>query len=275
MNFIHGLSIGQRLSTYQIQEIFKHNRYRGMRRSLTTNTLVLISNHYDSPYEDRWIDGILHYNGMGLKDDQKLIYENKTLAESNENGVEVFLFEIFDESYDKYIFMGKMKLCGSPYQEKQYDTDGKLRNVWVFPLMPMDFNPEAPLLSLDTVKQASNSKLKQKNISKLSHDELEKRAKLYHVKVGTRQTTVKYFIRNNFVSAYTKRRANGFCDLCENKAPFNTPEGDPYLETHHIKWLSRGGKDSVENTVALCPNCHRKMHIVNNLADIEKLKKKY
>jgi 5-methylcytosine-specific restriction protein A len=35
------------------------------------------------------------------------------------------------------------------------------------------------------------------------------------------------------------------------------------LETHHIKWLSKDGEDCIENTVALCPNCHRKMHILD------------
>ena len=47
--------------------------------------------------------------------------------------------------------------------------------------------------------------------------------------------------------------------------------GEPYLETHHIVWLSEGGEDSIENTVALCPNCHRKMHVVNLQEDIDKL----
>jgi hypothetical protein len=27
--------------------------------------------------------------------------------------------------------------------------------------------------------------------------------------------------------------------------------------------LSENGEESIENTVALCPNCHRKMHILN------------
>ncbi|WP_238917318.1 HNH endonuclease [Clostridium sp. YIM B02555] len=40
---------------------------------------------------------------------------------------------------------------------------------------------------------------------------------------------------------------------------------------HHIKWLSRGGEDSIENTAALCPNCHRRMHIVDSNEDREKL----
>ena len=54
-------------------------------------------------------------------------------------------------------------------------------------------------------------------------------------------------------------------------APFIDKNGVPFLETHHIKWLSEGGDDSIQNTVALCPNCHRKMHSLNRKADINKL----
>ena len=32
-------------------------------------------------------------------------------------------------------------------------------------------------------------------------------------------------------------------------------------------------EDAIDNTVALCPNCHRKMHIVKDIDDINKLKK--
>ena len=44
-----------------------------------------------------------------------------------------------------------------------------------------------------------------------------------------------------------------------------------YLETHHIKWLAAGGEDKLDNTVALCPNCHRKMHILNKQTDVKLL----
>ena len=47
------------------------------------------------------------------------------------------------------------------------------------------------------------------------------------------------------------------------EAPFKTKDGTPYLETHHIVWLSNGGEENPDNTVALCPNCHRKMHSLN------------
>lgn len=56
------------------------------------------------------------------------------------------------------------------------------------------------------------------------------------------------------------------------EAPFQDSMGNPFLESHHIDWLSREGKDSIENVMALCPNCHRKMHILDLEKDIKILK---
>ena len=66
--------------------------------------------------------------------------------------------------------------------------------------------------------------------------------------------------------------SRGICELCGSKAPFNDKNGNPYLEIHHIQWLSKGGRPVPENTVALCPNCHRKVHLLNDEEDIRKLK---
>lgn len=74
--------------------------------------------------------------------------------------------------------------------------------------------------------------------------------------------------RDPYITEFAKRQANGICQLCKMQAPFNTSDGKPYLETHHIKWLSEGGSDSIDNTVAVCPNCHRKLHILNDEKDV-------
>ena len=79
------------------------------------------------------------------------------------------------------------------------------------------------------------------------------------------------FNRSQEVVKIVKKRANGICQLCKQPAPFCDKNGQPYLEVHHIKWLSRGGKDSTDNAVALCPNCHTKMHVVDDEEDVEKL----
>lgn len=78
--------------------------------------------------------------------------------------------------------------------------------------------------------------------------------------------------RDQYIAEYAKRVAHGRCQLCGKVAPFLNKNGQPYLESHHIVWLSEGGKDSIDNVVALCPNCHRKMHILNDKDDIDKLK---
>ncbi|MFP7736840.1 HNH endonuclease [Priestia aryabhattai] len=99
-----------------------------------------------------------------------------------------------------------------------------------------------------------------------------KRASRASYTPGSRMVVTKGYERDVYVSEYAKRRANGVCQLCEEPALFHTKKGEPYLETHHIEWLSKGGEDTTENTVALCPNCHRRMHSLNAKKDVEKLK---
>lgn len=73
--------------------------------------------------------------------------------------------------------------------------------------------------------------------------------------------TIERFRRNEDVVAEVLERAAGYCEGCKHPAPFKRAiNGEPYLEVHHIKWLAKGGEDTVENSVALCPNCHREAH---------------
>ena len=86
--------------------------------------------------------------------------------------------------------------------------------------------------------------------------------------------TIKSYLRNKYVKQLAREVSMGNCQLCESRAPFEDSFGRPFLEVHHIEWLSRGGKDDIENVIALCPNCHRKMHIVDQEEDIIKLKRR-
>lgn len=89
---------------------------------------------------------------------------------------------------------------------------------------------------------------------------------------GHRRVTSNVFARSAEVVKATRKSANGICQFCNQPAPFLDEKGNPYLEVHHIIWLSRGGEDSTANTVALCPNCHTRMHILDKAEDVEKLK---
>lgn len=73
--------------------------------------------------------------------------------------------------------------------------------------------------------------------------------------------TTTAYLRNADVVAEVLIRANGCCEGCGNGAPFTRRTDEtPYLEVHHQFPLSSGGEDTVENAIALCPNCHRREH---------------
>jgi len=78
--------------------------------------------------------------------------------------------------------------------------------------------------------------------------------------------------RSPEVKGYVMLEANGICDLCQQTAPFMKQDGTPYLEVHHVVRLADDGPDQVDNAVAVCPNCHRALHLsTNKVALAEKL----
>ena len=84
---------------------------------------------------------------------------------------------------------------------------------------------------------------------------------------------VKIFVRNADVVAEVLQRANGHCEYCKNPAPFKKDNnGEGYLEVHHIISLAENGDDTIENAVALCPNCHKQAHYGKKNFNIEKFK---
>lgn len=88
--------IGDTITNDELMREFKCGIMGGMRRSRITNALVLICDHTKALYDDKWIGDVLHYTGMGRTGDQSLDFmQNKTLAESRYNGVELHLFEVF------------------------------------------------------------------------------------------------------------------------------------------------------------------------------------
>jgi 5-methylcytosine-specific restriction enzyme A len=259
---------GDTISNDELKTKFKCGSQGGMRRSLKTNTLILVSDHTKSIYEDRWIDTIFHYTGMGMIGDQSLDFaQNKTLAESPSNGVDMYLFEVFEKG--RYTFIEKVELAGKPYQENQPDRNDNLRHVWIFPLRIIDQEISVAIPESSIFKKEHQ---KEREARRLSDGELARRAEYSKKGVGIRKVSTKIFERNQYVAELAKRRAKGICQLCGRPAPFKDKRGNPYLETHHIQWLSEGGEDIIENTVALCPNCHRKMHSLNLLLDQKKLK---
>jgi len=266
---IEHLEVGAILDNATLCDVFLCSPQGGMRRSRRTNTLVIVSNHVRSIYQDRWVDNVLHYTGMGTVGNQKIdATQNRTLAESSSNGVGVHLFEIHIDK--EYTYVGKVQLSNSPYQETQPDDDGKLRQVWMFPLKLTTGEPRVVPVSLIQ----RNAERREHQATRLSDAEILKRASCASRKPGTRTSSVKGFERSAWVSEYAKRWAGGICQLCDQKAPFADKSGKPFLESHHIEWLSKGGEDTIQNTVALCPNSHRRVHALDLPSDQKYLRAK-
>jgi hypothetical protein len=82
------------------------------------------------------------------------------------------------------------------------------------------------------------------------------------------QGTAASFRRSVEVAEWVLKLASGKCELCRQPAPFLRLTGDGYLEVHHVVPLAEGGPDTVENAVAVCPNCHRAAHHSRDAAAI-------
>ena len=255
------------LTNSQLSNFFRCSTQGGIRKSNLTNTIVIIFS-YDSIYKDRWdSNGILWYTGQGEFGDQKMTNNNKILNETRFNGTPVFLFYKLDK---KYYYEGEVKLIDAPILTNELDKDEKIvRKVFKFPFKRVNEYVYSYIAEMDIVKV---EKKEEKELEKISIEDLRKLAEKASkncskkiINVATRQ-----YQRNPIIAEYVKRRAKGICNLCGKEAPFLV-KGKPYLECHHIIPLSEGGEDNINNTVALCPNCHRKMHALKLKEDIEKL----
>lgn len=137
MNFKPDLEIGQKVDNDTIIRIFRCARQGGIRRSLKTKTLVLISDYKSTLYPNARPndDGVWKFSGMGTEGDQSIEYrQNKTLFESNITNIELHLFTKGSENNrnNEYEYIGRMLLIGEP--ENFYDEDSG-RNILLFPLI--------------------------------------------------------------------------------------------------------------------------------------------
>ena len=269
---IDDLKINNIYTNDVITKVFRCSKQGGMRKSNTTNTLVLISKQTGkSIYHDTWVDNMLHYTGMGQEGDQKLDFaQNRTLKDSAKNGVTVHLFEVFKDT--EYTYAGIVELAEPPYTATEPDKNNNERIVYKFPLK-LKTSEYCP--NNDTLIQ--NEEKLEKSISRKTIQEIKELAiqisnsnKNKHL---VRKVSTNTYYRDPVIRELVKELAKGICQLCENKAPFEV-KGKPFLHVHHIEYLSNGGEDTIENAIAVCPNCHAKIHQLELKEDKEKLLRK-
>jgi hypothetical protein len=145
-------------------------------------------------------------------------------------------------------------VCTGSHTQAGVDTTRQLREMIIFELTSLSAFEEPtpsetaspPLPVLDTSLSLDDLRHKALTDAAPTRSPME------------RQTF--YRQRSQWIRLYALRRANGQCEGCGMLAPFMTPDGQPYLEVHHIRRLSDGGPDHPRWVVAICPNCHRRAH---------------
>lgn len=131
-DFINNIKIGETFTRDNIMKIFKISGQSGMMKTNTLNALVLTTSE-SSIYGDSSIEnGIIQYTGEGLVGDQTITKNNKTLFNSKQTKIPVYLFT--KDKKRRYTFEGRVELYGDPYQAPEKDINGNERLVWKFPL---------------------------------------------------------------------------------------------------------------------------------------------
>lgn len=239
----NNIEIGDVLSHYELLAIFKGNRQGLFREDKDKKTIALVLNdEYNDFSNSGTVKVLLGKNNKTTRSRiNKLIGKNRRYK--------VFVFR--KKATNKYEYLGEYK-----YVSKEEDANfywiklNQVKKNKVYPCVPWDNHHEMSEHDID----------KAKGLEEPSEEELREKAKSYSR------------LRDKRVAEYTKRRARGVCDLCDKKGPFkNKHSNEYYLECHHIIQVGAYGPDRIYNTVALCPNCHRKIHHLNNASDKELL----
>lgn len=201
-------------------------------------------------YPNKWIvdQQVLKYYLKARKGDFGEHYApNEAILHNPDKPIYVFMRHL-----DKgpFIFEG-IFLYGSIHRE----TDG---SKW-FELNKSEMESE-PIIELASHLQERTDK----KIAKSRKDTPEQRAdRLENAEKKPKQVVTHSisYVRNTDVIVEVLNRAAGYCEACKEAAPFiSASTGCPYLEVHHVIRLADEGEDTIDNALALCPNCHRKAH---------------
>lgn len=106
--------------------------------------------------------------------------------------------------------------------------------------------------------------------SQINIDLLRDRASNINTRPNQESRTINSYPRNSILRAYIKERSNYSCEMpnCDYVG-FEKENGQKYIEVHHVEPLFEGGEDSMQNTAALCPTCHRKLHYAENKEEMK------
>jgi 5-methylcytosine-specific restriction protein A len=196
-------------------------------------------------YADRYrADGIFEYFGEGQVGDMQLHKGNRAIADHSTDGKSLLLFR---KSPAGLRFEGEM-VYEVHHVQRAPDRTGADRDAIVFELRALEAVAES-VEAESAAPDASLQELRQRALASAG-------ASPQSPTQGKRNV----YQRSRDVRVYVLARAEGKCEGCAVPAPFSRPDGTPYLEPHHLRRLSDGGPDHPAHVIALCPNCHRRVH---------------
>jgi 5-methylcytosine-specific restriction endonuclease McrA len=123
------------------------------------------------------------------------------------------------------------------------------------------------LSSINTTPTADRDELEKRVAALLNAPNLEEPEGVK--KPERRQQTLSVYKRDPKVVAWIIKNANGKCECCGDDG-FIKNDGSVFLEVHHLRLLAENGSDTPQNAVALCANCHRKLHYAKNKEKMRK-----
>jgi 5-methylcytosine-specific restriction protein A len=196
-------------------------------------------------YADRYRpDGAFEYFGEGQVGDMVMHKGNRAIAEHSAAGKSLLLFQKTNAGLR---FEGEM-VYEAHHVERAPDRNGTARDAIVFELRPLEAINES-IEIVATPVEVSLDLLRERAMAAATNDV----TKL----TGSQRNVYK---RSEDVRNYALARAMGHCQGCAAPAPFIRVDGSPYLEPHHLRRVSDGGPDHPAFVIALCPNCHRRVH---------------
>lgn len=247
-----GFQVGAKYNRWELHDIFGGQRYRGI-ATPSDHPYVFIftgDSGQDFGYEDEFLpDDTFLYTGEGTEGDMKMEGGNKAIRDHHQEGEEIHLFE--DTEFPWIVsYIGQFE-----YVRHQRDTledqQGDQRSGIRFKLQPVGGTGIE-------VEEGAPSNLPLPNLFQKAKESspTEKGDEQTRTTTSSRRT----YARSEVVKEFALQVADGECRGCGEEAPFMDTSGDPYLEVHHLHRRSDGGPDDPENVVALCPNCHQRVH---------------
>lgn len=227
-----------------------HDQYGGQRQGgISTpraHSLILIftgSGGTPHGYADEWDqDGVFRYFGEGRHGDMTFSGGNRAIRDHPKNEKEIHLFE---KLKDGVRYVGEV-VCSGYEWTLAADTDGDERQAIVFQLV----RPDA-LEVLDIAEPSPSASLAE--LAKAADADLTEESE---PKAGLRKT----YARSSALRLFVLGRAEGRCEGCGEAAPFFGKTGAAYLEAHHTHRRSDSGAGKRDTVIALCPNCHSRVH---------------